>query len=364
VRRPPSVLFAIGGLGTGGSEGQLVELLVRTHPDVLQASVVTFTDVATERHAARLREAGVPHYPLPAARANSILRAAAAAPYARQIVRQIRPDVIYTWLEETALYFAPFARLQGVPLMVARQNVCGARAERYPWGKAAIRTAERSASLVTANSTAVAQDARSRGIPPERIRTILNGHASVEPLPMPDDGLVRLGCVAQFRPEKGHMRLLEVLGRVSARGPWRVDLAGEGPLMGDVARQVALRGLGDRVRLLGHVEELRTFWGKQHVALLLSDTEGSPNALIEAAFAGRPMLGTATGGTPEVIGDEGGFVVALDDYDAAARALERLIDDRTLRLRLGEAAHRRAAQLFDMDRFVAGHVSAIREACG
>jgi glycosyltransferase involved in cell wall biosynthesis len=364
MRTPPAVLFAIGGLGTGGSEGQLVELLVRTHGDVLQASLITFTDAAAERHAVRLRDAGVPHYTLPTLRGNSLFRAAAAAPYARRLIRQVRPDVIYAWLEETALYFAPFARLQGVPLMVARQNVCGARGERYPWGKAAIRKAERSASLVTANSTAVAVDARRRGIRPERIRTILNGHAPVEPLPMPDDGLVRLGCVAQFRREKGHMRLLEVLGRVSARSPWRLDLAGEGPFMRRVARQVILRGLEDRVRLLGHVKQVRKFWGDQHVALLLSDTEGSPNALIEAALAGRPMVGTATGGTPEVIGDEGGFVVALDDYDGAARAVEHLIDDPTLRLRLGEAAHRRAAHYFAMDRFVAGHISAIREVCG
>jgi glycosyltransferase involved in cell wall biosynthesis len=362
--KPPRVLFAIGGLGTGGSEGQLVELLERIHGDVVQASLVTFTDVQAERHAVRLRAAGVPHYPLPALRGNSILRAAAAAPYARRIIRRIRPDVIYTWLEETALYFAPFARLQGVPLMVARQNVCGARGERYPWQKAAIRTAERSASLVTANSAAVALEARRRGIRPDRIRTILNGHAPVEPLPTPDDGLVRLGCVAQFRREKGHLRLLEVLSRVSARSPWRLDLAGEGPLMKKVTRQVMLRGLEDRVRLLGHVEDVRTFWGEQHVAVLFSDTEGLPNALIEAAFAGRPMVGTATGGTPEVIGDGGGFVVALDDYDAAARAVERLIDDPTLRLRLGEGAHRHAAQLFAMDSFVAGHISAIREVCG
>jgi glycosyltransferase involved in cell wall biosynthesis len=358
------VLFAIGGLPTGGSEGQLVELLVRTHGNGLQASLITFTDVAAERHAVRLREAGVPHYPLPALRGNSILRAAAAAPYAGRIIRRIRPDVIYTWLEETALYFAPFARLHGVPLMVARQNVCGARSERYPWRKAAIQTAERSASLVTANSAAVALDARRRGIRPDRIRTILNGHAPAARLPMPDDGLVRLGCVAQFRREKGHLRLLEVLSRVSARGPWKLDLAGEGPLMKKVGRQIMRLGLEDRIRLLGHVEEVRTFWGEQHVALLLSDTEGLPNALIEAAFAGRPMVGTATGGTPEVIGEEGGFVVPLDDYDAAARAVERLIDDPRLRLRLGEGAHRRAAQFFAMDPFVAGHVSAIREVCG
>jgi glycosyltransferase involved in cell wall biosynthesis len=116
--------------------------------------------------------------------------------------------------------------------------------------------------------------------------------------------------------------------------------------------------------LLGQVDDVRAFWGKEHVALLFSDTEGSPNALIEAAFAGRPMVGTATGGTPDVVGRDGGFLVDLDDFEAAARGIERLIDDRTLRLELGEAGHRHAARSFDMDRFVAGHLGAIREVCG
>jgi glycosyltransferase involved in cell wall biosynthesis len=113
---------------------------------------------------------------------------------------------------------------------------------------------------------------------------------------------------------------------------------------------------------MGHVEDVRGFWAHEHVAILLSDTEGSPNALIEAAFAGRPMVGTATGGTPDVVGD-GGFVVTLDDHDSAAQAIERLVDDGALRARLGEQAHRHAASSFSMDGFVRGHVGAIREVC-
>jgi glycosyltransferase involved in cell wall biosynthesis len=357
------VLFAISGLGTGGSEGQLVELLVRTHGDALDASVVTLEDAVATRHADRLGEAGVPYYSLHRPRGSRVLRTPAGIPHVRRLLRRVRPDVIYAWLEEAALYFAPFARLHRVPLMVARRNICGSRVERYPWGRAAIRAAERSAVLVTANSAAGAREARRRGIRAERIRTIRNGHVLVEPLPMPDDGLIRLGCVARFRPEKGHLRLLDVLSRVSASHPWRADLAGDGSLMPEVARRASLRGLGERIRFLGQVEDVRAFWGGEHIALLFSETEGSPNALIEAAFAGRPMVGTATGGTPDVVGDEGGFLVGLEDHNAAARAVERLIDDGALRLRLGEAAHRHVAQTFGMEQFVAGHLSAIRELC-
>jgi glycosyltransferase involved in cell wall biosynthesis len=361
--RLPNVLFAIGGLGSGGSEGQLVELLARTHGVALQASLVTFQDVVAARHAERLREAGVPHHRMPRPRGNRGLRAAALVPHVVRLLRRVRPDVIYTWLEESALYLAPFARLERVPLMVARRNVCGSRAERFIVGRAAIRTAERSASLVTANSAAGAVEARRRGIRAERIRTIPNGHILVDPLPMPADDVVRLGCVAQFRPEKGHLRLLEVLSRMSTQHEWTLDLAGEGSMKAELAREAKVRGLEDRVHFLGQVDDVRGFWSEEHIAVLLSDTEGSPNALIEAAFAGRPMVGTATGGTPDVIGDDAGFVVSLDDHDAGAQAVQRLIEDGALRQRLGQAAHARAARCFDMDRFVEGHLSAIREVC-
>jgi hypothetical protein len=57
-------------------------------------------------------------------------------------------------------------------------------------------------------------------------------------------------------------------------------------------------------------------------------------------------------------------VVALAYDDAGPRAVERPIDVRKRRLLLREGAHRRSARFLAMDRFVAGHVCAIREVCG
>jgi glycosyltransferase involved in cell wall biosynthesis len=233
--------------------------------------------------------------------------------------------------------------------------------ERYLPARLAIRAVERSAALVTANSDAAVREARRRGVRPDRIRLVRNGHAPVGPLPLPDDGVVRLGYVAQLRAEKGHLRLFETLRRVSTTAPWQVDLAGDGVLRAQLTRAAASSGLSERVRFLGEIDDVRAFWARQHVGLLLSDTEGSPNALIEAALAGRPLVATATGGTPDVVGPAGGFLVGLDDPDAGARAIESLIDDGALRRRLGAEAHLQARGRFALDASVDGHVQAIHE---
>jgi glycosyltransferase involved in cell wall biosynthesis len=357
----PRVLFGIGGLGTGGSEKQLVELLCRVHGKMVDASVVTFQQAVSDHHAGLLRDAGVKHYSIPRPPGNRSFRALTLAPKVLVLVRRVRPDVIYTWLEETALYLAPVAMVRRVPLLVARRNVRGSRAERYLAARSAIRLAERSATLVTVNSAAGAVVAEARGIRPERIRLVRNGHDSRRPLPMPDGPVVRLGCVAQLRPEKGHSRLLRSLSLLRATVPWEVELAGDGSLMPQLKLEAEKRGLAERVRFLGEVEDIRAFWARQHIALLFSDTEGSPNALIEAALAGRPMVATATGGTPDVVAPEGGFLVEIDDDSAAAEAMAKLIDDAALRRAFGARASEQALQRFAIAGFVGGHVSAIRE---
>jgi glycosyltransferase involved in cell wall biosynthesis len=358
----PRVLFAIGSLATGGSERQLVELVRRAHGRTIDASVVTFQQAAASpRNSALLAEAGVEHHALPRPPGNRLMRAILLGPKIGSLVRTLNPDLIYTWLEETALYFAPVARARRIPLVVARRNVSGSRLERYAIARSAIRLAERSAALVTVNSRAAAGEAVARGIHPERVRLVRNGHDPVDPLPMPDEATIRLGCVAQLRREKGHRRLLESLERVTAATPWHIELAGKGALLPDLEREAAARGLADRVDFLGEVEDVRSFWARQHIAVLLSDSEGSPNALIEAALAGRPIVATAAGGTPDVVAPAGGLLVGRDDVGAAAEAISTLIDDPALRRRFGEGAFEQAVSRFAVEDFVAGHVSAINE---
>jgi glycosyltransferase involved in cell wall biosynthesis len=357
----PRVAFAIGGLGLGGSERQLMELISAAHPERIEASVLTLSTTCDPGYRRRLDELGVELLQLSPAAGPRALRPAVAVPRTYRALRRLAPDVVYPWLEEAAATITPPARALGIPVVVARRSVCGAPSERFAFFRIPIRWAERRALLVTGNSEAVLEEAVARGIPADRLRLVRNGHPPVEPLPVPDGPPVALGYVANYRPEKGHARLIAALDLVRARTPWRADLVGSGPRREQVAAEVAERGLGDRVNVNGPITDVRRFWAEHDVALLLSDNEGSPNALIEAALAGRPLVGTDGGGTREIVSPEGGMLVP-DDPTRIAAAIERLIDDRELRLRLGEGARRHALEQHDLERSVQGHVDVIAEA--
>jgi glycosyltransferase involved in cell wall biosynthesis len=171
---------------------------------------------------------------------------------------------------------------------------------------------------------------------------------------------IRLGYVAGLRPGKGHRRLFEALRSVCTDARWRVDLAGTGPLLGELRAEVREAGLGERVRFLGLVDDIPRFWRERDACLLLSDLEGSSNALIEAGLAGRPLVATDVPGNRELVTPEGGILVRADDVPGIARRLEEVIDDAELRARLGRGA-RDAMQRFGMERMVAGHLDALAE---
>jgi glycosyltransferase involved in cell wall biosynthesis len=358
---PARVLFAIGGLARGGSERQLMQLISAAHPDSLKATVLTFSKDCDPSHRELLRERGVELIQLSPEALPRPLRPALSVPKTIQVLRRVRPQVVYAWLEEAATTMTPACRALGIPLVVARRSVCGSPAESQAIFRHSIRWAEKRAQLVTGNSEAVLREAEARGIRPERLRLTRNGHPPVEALPLPGGSEVSLGYLANYRPEKGHFRLIEALELVRAETPWQVRIAGAGPLREDVAQRIGERGLADRVEAAGPVQDVTAFWAEQDVAVLLSDDEGSPNALIEAAMLGRPLVGSDGGGTREIVSPGGGLLVSRAPTEIAA-ALERLIEDPDLRQRLGEGARRHALEQHDLAASVAAHLAVIDEA--
>lgn len=100
-----------------------------------------------------------------------------------------------------------------------------------------------------------------------------------------------------------------------------------------------------RVRCVQTTTEAETIaeFASSDLFLLPSLFEGTPLTLIEAMMSGLPIVTTATCGMKDVIrNEENGLLVPIRSPDAIATAIGRLINDRQLRTRLGEAAHRDA----------------------
>jgi glycosyltransferase involved in cell wall biosynthesis len=161
--------------------------------------------------------------------------------------------------------------------------------------------------------------------------------------------VLALGRLGQ---RKGTYDLLCAVESLPAHVRSRVHLrlAGDGEV-DQVRAQVAARGLGDTVDVVGWLgprerdEALR----QADIFVLPSYDEGLPMALLEAMAHGLVPITTPVGGIPEAVTDGvHGLLVPPGDPAALARALHRLVENDTLRERLGHHAHLQAAT-FDVD---------------
>lgn len=150
---------------------------------------------------------------------------------------------------------------------------------------------------------------------------------------------LRILSVGRLDPEKNPLLLADVLMRARRADPrWQIDVCGDGSMTEALARRFRELGVADHARLRGHVPIDNGLWDlycASHVLLHVSFTEGVPQVLLEAFAARLPIVATAVGGVPELVGDCG-LLVAPDDADAATAALNRLAHDAPLRDRLVE----------------------------
>lgn len=182
-------------------------------------------------------------------------------------------------------------------------------------------------------------------------------------------GPCRILCVASFEEVKGHRHLLAACSILKERGvDFICDLAGEGPLRGEMEAMIVSYGLSERVRVLGgqpRPEVIRLFQ-EADIAVLPSQPtrqgkrEGIPVVLMEAMASGLPVVSTVLSGIPELVADgQTGLLVQPADPLALADALDRLASDPELRSRMGAAGRLKVEAEYDLHRNTATLVQLI-----
>lgn len=159
---------------------------------------------------------------------------------------------------------------------------------------------------------------------------------------------------------KGTLVFLEALGAIRAAVPGaRFAFAGKGELA--IPRAPDVHALGSIPQ-----DDLFALYRAAQVVVVPSVwPEPLSRVLLEAMHAGRPVVATAVGGTPEAV-EHGvtGLLVPRQDPEALAKAVVELLLDPERRRRMGEAAVRRAREVFDETRLVDTLLDAYRAAGG
>ena len=169
-------------------------------------------------------------------------------------------------------------------------------------------------------------------------------------------------AVGRLIAKKGFADLIRACGLIAERGKsFRCEIVGEGPLENELRAQIERLNLQDHVAVSGAKPQLevRRRLATTNVFALPSiiDSDGGmdnlPTVIMEAMATGLPVVSTRIGGIPEMVVDnETGFLVQPNDAAALAGAIEKVMDDRSLAQRLGQAGDERAQELFSIDKNV------------
>jgi len=342
------ILHFVNILGIGGAEGQFVERVRST--DFRRWRPLVAALKKDGPHLAEFQRLGLEprEFPLAGSFAHpaTLLTVAQLAAWMRlQGVKLVHAQDFYT-----NLIAVPAARLAGAKVIVSRLDLAHWHGPRR---RAALRWATKLADRVQVNALAIKRQLiEEEGVAPEKIEVVLNGidldrfdrrqrQPLARPLPVPDGARV-ITVVANLHPVKGQHDVVEALSEIAARFPdVHLLLVGEGERRGPIAERAKELRIDDRVHLVGHRTDIPAVLARTEILVSSSYAEGLSNSVIEGMAARLPVVGTAVGGTPELLVDgERGLLVPPRAPARIADALCRLLEDGALRERLGAAARR------------------------
>lgn len=355
-----------GELGLGGSEHQLFLFLTHLDRQRFEPHVIVLHPSQHFVFNEALEAQGIRVWTLPGDRRNVPQRSR----YIYQLLRLLAPDVVHSW----SIYTNPYAGLVGwlarVPVRFGslRNSLQFEGTRSLP---ALYRfLALYSISKLVVNAKTIQDELLQRRYPARRIVVLPNcvdfkrlqaGDASPAALTELGiaDGQRLVGLIANLRRAKNHALFVHAMARVTETFD---DVCGliigqpipsEPDLPGSLQALINEQGLAGRVVLAGFRRDVPELLQRMRIVCLTSHTEGTPNVVLEAMAAGRPVVATRVGGVPELITDGvNGLLVEPGDAEGLARAIVRLLDDPDLAQRLASAGQQMVEQKYGCDRVV------------
>lgn len=174
------------------------------------------------------------------------------------------------------------------------------------------------------------------------------------------DEIVLIGCVAHLVPVKGHPTLIDAVSRLEGVHLFLAGRPMDAEYTGKLHEQAMALQVSERVHFLDGVEDVPAFLEKMEIVVQPTwnkwRKEGCPVALLEAMACGKACVATDVPGSRDIIEDGvSGLLVEPENAIDLASAIQRLINDRQFRERIGKAARIRIEEHFSIEKEVAAH---------
>jgi glycosyltransferase involved in cell wall biosynthesis len=360
------------GERAGGAEHLLWTFLRNVDRSRVEPTVVFFQYGSFEREVDAL---GIRTVVIPSGRLRQLRHAAYAVQSLRAVLRRVEPDLVLNWSAKTHLYGATAAAAAGV-------------ASRVVWWQHGIPNGHWLDRLATALPTRAigcssndASEAQRRLRP---VRPTFVVHPGIEAPFSPSTDRTELrnklglpldrpivGIVGRLQPWKGQHRVLHALARVREARESVHGLIVGGDAFGLSPKYerhlhclAANLGLQEHVTFTGQVRNVASYFCAMDIFVNASLREPFGIVLLEAMAAGLPVVAFDSGGPREIVEHgRSGMLVHEGTDEALASAIETLIVDPQLAVRLGEAGRERFRRHFTAERMAGELEEGLEQLC-
>jgi len=269
-----------------------------------------------------------------------------------KMFRKERPDVVHLNSSKAGAVGSLSAKISGVPKIIFTAHGWAFNEDRPFWQKFLIKIFVWITLLLSDDIICVSESTRRdiRNFPLiyKKTQVIYNGISSFNPLDkdearaflssismddIPSDA-IWIGALSELHKNKGLEYAIKAISLLK-NFPVVFVIIGEGELRAKIEKMIKEENLEKKVFLLGFVNDAKKYLRAFDIFILPSVTEAFPYAVIEAGFAGIPVIASSVGGVVDIISSDCGVLVRPGDYGSIKNELEKFIVDKEKMEKLG-----------------------------
>jgi glycosyltransferase involved in cell wall biosynthesis len=350
------IVYLIGQLGLGGSERQLYLLLKHFDREQFDVTVIVFNPSPNVVLNQALESLGVRVVVVP----ESFTSIRQRVRYLFRKFREIRPDILHSWTAHDNAYAGVVGWLAGVPIRWGsirgsiRHEGFQSLPGLFQW--LSLWTVSR----LIVNAQSIRDELRDLGQLTNRVEVLPNCTEIFPASDLPDLSdlgiypLHRLvGIVGNIRQVKNHTMFVEGMIRVLPHFPDTKALVIGHPIPGheNLAEKLKARiqsaGMADQIFYTGFREDIPALMHRFSIFCLTSESEGTPNVILEAMAAGCPVVATRVGGVPDIVQHRvNGLLVEPGNVDEFAHAVRTLLENPSLAAQWGHTGQEMVKKMY------------------